>query len=69
MVGVLIEASASLTLEEYQSQTPIDMLPGPMQEVVSKENNLGRLLVTLLTSRWWIGTFWHVEKCCFIIWN
>ena len=52
VVGVLIETSASLTLEHSKSQTPIDMLSGPVQQVVSKENNAGRLLVTLLTSRW-----------------
>ena len=51
MVGVLIEAGASLTLEDSKAQTPIDMLSGPLQQVVSKENNGGRLFVTLLTSR------------------
>ena len=43
MVGVLIEAGASLTLEDYKAQTPIDMLAGPMQQVVSKENNAGTI--------------------------
>ena len=51
VVGVLIEAGASLTLEESKSQTPIYMLSGLVQQVVSKENNAGRLFVTLLTSR------------------
>ena len=52
VVGVLIEASASLTLEYCKAQTPIDMLSSSVQQVVSKENNASRLLVTLLTSRW-----------------
>ena len=51
MVGVLIEDGSSLTLKDSKSQTPIDMLYGPVQQVVSKENDAGRLLVTLLTSR------------------
>ena len=51
MVGVLIEATDSLTFEDSKAQTPIDMLSGPVQQVVSKENNAGRLFVTLLTSR------------------
>jgi len=51
MVGVLIEAGASLTMKDSKSQTPIDMLSSPVQQVVSKENNASRISVTLLTSR------------------
>ena len=51
VVGVIIEFVASITLEDSKAQTPIDMLFGPVQQVVSKENNAGRIFVTLLTSR------------------
>ena len=51
VVGVLIETGASLTMEDSKAQTLIDMLFGPVQQVVSKENNAGRIFVTLLTSR------------------
>lgn len=45
VAGVLIEAGASLTLEDSKAQTPIDLLSGPVQQVLSnKENNAGRLL-------------------------
>lgn len=42
VAGVLIEAGASLTLEDSKAQTPIDLLSGPVQQVLSnKENNAG----------------------------
>ena len=52
MVGVLIEVGSCLTLKDSNAQTPIDMHFGLVQQVVSKENNAGRLFMTLLTSRW-----------------
>lgn len=41
VAGVLIESGASLTLEDSKAQTPIDLVSGPVQLVVSKENNAG----------------------------
>eukprot|EP00249_Psilotum_nudum_P024626 c29240_g3_i1 orf=961-3504(+) len=41
IAGVLIEAGASLLLEDSKGRTPVDLLSGPVSQVIADENNAG----------------------------
>lgn len=42
VASVLLESGASITLEDSKSRTPIDLVSGPVLQVVGDGDDLGR---------------------------
>lgn len=45
VAGVLIEASANLLLEDSKGRTPVDLISGPVKQVISASSNAGGMEV------------------------
>mgnify|MGYP002775402642 FL=1 len=41
MAGVLIEAGASLSIEDSKGRIPIDLISGPIKKVIEDSSNAG----------------------------
>lgn len=42
VASILLQSGASITLEDSKFRTPVDLLSGPLVQVVGNENNSGR---------------------------
>jgi hypothetical protein len=41
VAGVLIEAGASLLIEDFKGRTPIDLISGPVKQALADASNAG----------------------------
>lgn len=47
VASVLLQSGASITLEDSKFRTPIDMLSGPVSQVVGNGHNLGKFSISI----------------------
>lgn len=61
VASALMESGASLTLEDAKGRTPIDLLSGPVSQVVGKDPDSGILLVSSLS--FWPEWCYEISYC------